>query len=184
MVAFITAQELKAYPLPVTDKQWEKVSDYHISMVTDYASQHIEDYLDRSILAAVYSQRIVGNDRYTLMVEHYPIIELTGVSSYDIGEAQVDYTPDKFLVHAGAGIIEWSDKIHNHFSKYKVWEIRYRAGYTVIPGPIKHATALQCVEMLQPLFRGGSNFVEVDLIEGLNEQIVDMLEKYKRKRMG
>jgi hypothetical protein len=184
VTAFITPEELKAYPLPVTDKQWDKVTDEHLSSVTAYATTHIEDYLDRTIMDTLHTQRLVGNDRYTLLLEHYPVISLESVSAYDLYENQVGYDVSDFIVHAGSGIIEWVNKSRNIFSKYRVWEVRYSAGYTTVPGPIKHATALQCVEMLQPLFRGGSNFVEVELINDLNEQIVDMLEKYKRKRMG
>jgi hypothetical protein len=184
MTAFITPEELKRYPLPVTDKQWEKIRYDQLDAVTAYATEHIEDYLDRHILAAEYTERIVGTGRYTLLLDQYPIISLTTVTANDMSETVETYSTTDFLIHSGAGIIEFVDKTRYAFYKSRVWVVKYRAGYSSVPGPIKHATALQAVSMLQPLFRGGVDFAEIDLISEINEQIVDMLERYKRKRIG
>jgi hypothetical protein len=184
MAAFLTPQELRAYPLPVTAAQWSKVSDDKIAEVLDMATTHIEDFLDRNIASAYYTERLPGNGRYTLMVDQYPVTALVSVSSRDISENTESFSTSDFLIHGGAGIIEWVDKLRNSFFRSRIWVVQYVAGFSAVPGPIKHATALQAIEMLQPLFRGGTDFVQVDLIEGINEQIVDLLEKYKRKRMG
>lgn len=181
---FITPEELKRYPLPVTDKQWIKVEPEQLVAVTAYASQYIEDYLDRNILSQQYTQRIRGTDRGSLVLDQYPVTSLVAVTSTDLtGYVEARSTSD-FLVNSGAGIIEWVDKTRNKFYKNLIWTVTYVAGYTTVPGPIKHATALQAIEMLQPLFRGGVDFTEVELIDSMDEAIVDMLEKYKRKRIG
>lgn len=184
MAGFITPTELKAYPLPVTDKQWEKITDEQIQTVIDYATQNIKDYLDRDIVITSYTERIVGSGRSTLILDAYPIVSLSSVSSRDYTETIANYSTSDFLIRANSGIIEWIDKLRNAFWSTRIWVVQYTAGYATIPGPVKHATALQTVQMLQPLFRGGSNFAQVELVEETNEQIVDMLEKYKRKRIG
>jgi hypothetical protein len=184
LMGFLTPTELKAMPLPVTAAQWTKVTDQQIQEKIDTATEHIEDYLDRKIASAYYTERVPGTNRYTLMLEQYPINSLIAVSSRDIVENSQSYSTSDFLIHNNAGIIEWVDKYRNAFFKDRIWVVQYAAGYATIPGPVKHATALQTIELLQPLFRGGANFVEMDLIDGINEQIVDLLEKYKRKRIG
>jgi hypothetical protein len=184
MTQFITATELKAYPLPVTDKQWEKVSDPQIDTILGYASQNIEDYLDRHIMSAYYTERLPGLGRPSLMVEETPLTALASVSERDVYENATALTVSDMIIDSGAGIIAWKDRVNKQFYKNYYYVVTYLAGYSTVPGPVKHATALQAIEMLQPLFRGGTNFVQVDLIEGLNEQIVDQLERYRRKRIG
>ncbi len=181
---FITPEELKRYPLPVTDKQWAKVDPEQLASVTAYATQYIEDYLDRNILNQQYTQRMRGTNRGSLVLDQYPVTELVSVTYTDsIGNVSNKSITD-FFINSGSGIIEFVDRTNNAFYKNYIWTVTYKAGYATVPGPIKHATALQCVEMLQPLFRGGADFTEVELIDSIDEAIVDMLEKYKRKRIG
>lgn len=184
MTAFLTATELKAYPLPVTDKQWEKVTDTQIDIVIGYATQNIEDYLDRHVLSAYYTERLPGLGRSSLMVEETPVTALSSVSERDVYENATSLTVSDMLIDSGAGIISWKDRANKQFYRGYYYVVTYQAGYATVPGPVKHATALQTIEMLQPLFRGGTNFVQVDLIEGLDTQIVDQLERYRRKRIG
>jgi hypothetical protein len=181
---FITPEELKRYPLPVTDKQWAKITPEHLESVTAYATQYIEDYLDRNIFTQQYTQRIRGNNRGRLVLEQYPVTSIVSLTSTDLSGYVASKSTSDILINAGAGIIEWIDQTQNSFYKNLIWTVTYVAGYTTVPGPIKHATALQAVEMLQPLFRGGIDFQEVELITELDEAIVDMLERYKRKRIG
>lgn len=186
-MAFITVDELKDYPLPVTDKQWEKIngaSPYQIQKVLDYATQNIKDYLDRDIELTDYTERIfVSQPVFKLILNQYPVTELTALGSTDIWNNPITYSLGSFFAGEN-GIIEWTDRVRNAFYPTYIYTVEYTAGYAEIPGPIKHATALQAVTMLQPLFRGGTNFVQVDLIDAAEESIVDMLEKYRRKRIG
>jgi hypothetical protein len=181
---FITPSELRRYPLPVTDKQWDKIDYDQLVAVTAYASQHVQDYLDRNIFKQQYAQRIRGNNRASLLLEHYPVTSLVSVTHTSTDGVTVTDNNADFLVNGGAGIIEWIDKETNGFYKNFIWTVTYVAGYDECPGPIKHATALQSLSMLQPLFRGGTDFTEVELVDAIDESIVDMLEKYKRKRIG
>ena len=182
--SFITPTELKRYPLPVTDKQWAKIEYDQLVAVTAYATQHVEDYLDRNIMSQQYTQRIRGNGRSRLVLDQYPVTQLVTLTSTDMTGYIESKSVSDLLINAGSGIIEWIDQTRNAFYKGYIWTVTYKAGYTTVPGPIKHATALQAVAMLQPLFRGGVDFQEIDLIDSIDESIVDMLEKYKRKRIG
>lgn len=187
-MAFITTAELKNYPLPITEAQWNKIDGVggeQVDKVLAYASQNIKDYLDRDIELTAYTERMYVSGATTkLMLNQYPIASLTGISSTDLWGNVITYSTGSFVVNADAGIVEWIDKVRNGFLPPYVYTVSYTAGYATIPGPIKHATALQALSMLQPLFRGGTNFVQVDLVEGMEESIVDLLESYRRKRIG
>lgn len=180
----ITLEELRAYPLPVKSAQWDNIGDSQIETVIEYASQNIMDYVDLGIASAYYTQRQPGNNLATLMLDQYPVNSVESITSYNNTEVGTTYNVSDFLIDSGAGFIIWKDRLRNVFWKQYDWTVEYNAGWLTIPGPIKHATALQTIQMLQPLFRGGANFDQVKLIDGVNEEIVDLLERYKRKRIG
>ena len=82
-------------------------------------------------------------------------------------------------------MIAWKDKTSNTFDFGKTYTVEYNAGFVDVPLPIKKALALQSIEMLQPLFRKTNSAMSmVDLIPNSTELIVEMLEKYRRKRIG
>ncbi len=176
----MTVQEIKDYPLPVKSDQWSKVTDAQILTVIEYASEHVEDYLDRKIASAYYLERLPGSNDNRLVLSQYPIISLFDITSTHYVETATLYDPTYFLVRREAGILEWNDKSRYSFYRTMNYTVDYQAGYATIPGPIKHATALQTVQMLQPIFRGSTNFAPAELIAGMNDTIVDLLEKYKR----
>lgn len=183
-MAFITVAELKAYPLPVTSAQWAKIGDDQLEIMIGYASDRIEDWLDRRLINGNYVERRKGSDLPRILLKNYPVTALNAVSSYTPSNAHTDWDVSLFYVNEDSGIIEFLEPSKWSFGKALTWEFDYEAGYAEVPGVVKHATALQTVEMLQPVFRGGRDFQEVELITELDEQIVDMLDKYKRRRMG
>lgn len=180
----ITPEFLKSYPLPVTDAQWAKVGDAKITAVSAYAADHIEDWLDRSVLSANVEDRLKGTGMYTMMLSTWPVTSITSIKSYDNLYNETTEDLDEIYVNDSSGILEWKKRGKYSFYKSKIYVVSYVAGYSSVPGPIIHATALQTVKMLQPLFRGGTSFVETELIMELDEQIVELLDPYKRRRIG
>lgn len=181
---FLTYNELRKYPLPVKDSQWDAIGQSQVETIIEYASTNIADYVDLGISSAYYTERIPGSGTGTLMLDQYPVQEVLSVTQLNRLNTAQAWTLDYFVVDTGAGMIMWADRTRYAFYENYDYSVYYRAGWDTIPGPIKHATALQTIQMLQPMFRGGQNFTEVKLIDGVNEEIVDLLEKYKRKRIG
>ena len=181
MPQFITPDELKAYPLPVKAEQWFKVGDDQITIVIERASEHLEDFMDRKVLTGNYVDRLRGKGLSRQLLTHYPVTQLNVVTAYSPTNAAFDYNVSNFIVDESAGIIEWANRYRYNFYTDMVWMIDYNAGFTSVPGPIKHATALQTVKMLQPLFRGGTTFVETELIAEIDEQVVELLDPYMRR---
>ena len=180
----ITYEELRNYPLPVKGSQWDSIGQSMVETTIEYASQNIMDYVDLGIASAYYTERIPGSGTATLMLDQYPLLEVVSVTQLNRLNAAQGWTLDYFVVDTGGGMITWADRTRYAFYKDYDYSVYYRAGWLTIPGPIKHAVALQTIQMLQPMFRGGQNFTEIKLIDGVNEEIVDLLEKYKRKRIG
>jgi hypothetical protein len=146
------------------------------------ASTYVEDYLDRKILITSYVQRIVGNRRYVLILDNYPIASLTGVSYTQVtGEVGTHSLLD-FLVHNEEGMIEMIDK-RNVFRGDRVYTVSYTAGYATVPGPIKRAVALQTVQLLRPMY-GGPSPDAPEVVPFADELIISLLEKYRRKRLS
>jgi hypothetical protein len=183
MAAYITPAELKAYPLPVTAQQWSKVGDDQLAIVIGYATDHLESYMDRKLAVGNYVDKVRGKGSSRLLLPQYPVIAVNYVTAYDMYNNYSTFDISNFWVEHEAGIIEWLNSYTYKFDS-RYWMVDYNAGYPTIPGPAKHAVALQTVKMLQPLFRGGQNFVEVELINELDEQIVELLDPYKRTRFA
>jgi len=183
-IPLISVEELKAYPLPIKENQWTNIGDDQIETIIQYASENIVDYLDIAVASAYYTERIPGYGQNKLILDQYPVQYLLSVTSRDNQENSTLYDLDDFVINTAAGLIFFKDRTRYKFWNGYDWIVTYRAGYNTIPGPIKHSVALQVVQMLNPMFRGGNSFSEVKLIDGVNEQIVDLLEKYKRKRIA
>lgn len=181
-MSYITVDEFKAYPLPITATQWQKMGDDQLELIIGYATEHLDDYMDRHLDIRNYVDRRRGSDLPTLLLENYPVVTINAVSSYLPND--VATTQNVNLFTHGVGVIEWLDRTRYKFYRNQTYIIDYDAGYAVIPGPVKHATALQTLKMLQPLFRGGAQFAEVELITDIDENVVEMLEKYRRKRLS
>ena len=146
------------------------------------ASDYVEDYIDRKIEIANYSERIVGRDRYTLILENLPVVSLNSVAYDGYPGDMGTYSTTEFLVHSNAGLIEWINKMYN-FRSDRVYTVGYTAGYAEVPGPIKRAVALQTIQLLRPMYGGPSNNLP-ELVPFADDMIVNLLEKYRRKRIS
>ena len=149
----------------------------------DEASEYVEDYLDMKIAATAWVQRIVGPREYILILDNYPVISVTDVSWQDaLGNVGTHSLLD-FIIHSKSGMLEIKDKTQ-YFRGDRVYIVSYSAGYTVIPGPIKRAVALQTVQILRPMYGGPQDAGSVDVIPFADEMITNLLEKYRRKRLS
>lgn len=146
------------------------------------ASDYVEDYLDRKILEADYVERIVGNRRFTLILDNTPITALDEVSWVDSVGSPGTFDTSEFLVHAEAGIIEKINKL-DWFRPDRVYIVEYSAGYATVPGPVKRAVALQTVQLLRPAY-GGPTDTAGEIVPFADDLIVSLLERYRRKRLS
>lgn len=151
--------------------------------VLDTASDYVEDYLDKKIKETAWIERIPGNREYTLILDNYPITALTSVTYEEVTGTVGAHSPTDFLVHAEAGIIELKNKLQV-FRGDRLYVVSYSAGYSVVPNPVKLAVALQAVQLLRPMYGGPQDASSVDVVPFADEMIVNLLERYRRKRIS
>lgn len=184
-MSIIDSNYLKSIPIPVKDSQWDAIGEPQIQGAIDEAEEYIQDYLDRRISSAYHTERLRGHDRHSLVLEQYPVAYLYAVSSVDERDIFESVDISKFWIDAEAGMVTWKDKSAYIFNSNKDYIVSYQAGYYPVPSTIKKAIALQALEMLQPLFRKtNSAMAMVDLVPNSTEMIVELIEKYRRKRIG
>lgn len=178
MTALIDIDYFNRQPIGLKTTISAEVLQEHINE----ASEFVKDYLDRQIELQTYTERIVGTGRYTLLLDETPVTDLIDVSYTGYESDMGTHATSDFLLHSGAGILEWVNKRYN-FRTDRIYIIQYEAGYETIPGPIKRATALQTVQLLRPMY-GGPQQETPEIIPFAEEMIVNLLEKYRRKRLS
>jgi hypothetical protein len=183
-MGFITPDEIKTYPLPVNASQWAKIGDDQLQRAIDTASERISNWLDRKMAVGNYVERYNGSGTGALLLRQYPVITVNSVSSVNLAGTVRLWNINDFRVDADAGILYFANTGRWAFFRDLDWTVDYNAGFVQLPEVVKHATALQTIIILQPMFRGGREFTETKLIEGIDEQIVDMLDELKRRRMS
>lgn len=184
-MSIIDSNYLKAMPIPIKDSQWDAIGEPQIQLAIDEAEEYIQDYLDREIPSAYYTEFVHGRGRATLVLEQYPITYLYAISSIDELGVFEGYNVSSFSIDAEAGMVSWKNKVENIFESGKEYIVSYQAGYYPVPITIKKAISLQALEMLQPIFRKTNTAMSmVDLVPNSTEMIVELLEKYRRKRIG
>jgi hypothetical protein len=137
MADIITVEYLKKMPLPVKEVQWDKIDEDFLEEVVGAAGDFLEDYLDRKIARTEYIERVPGKGSSTLILQHYPIVEVNSVTELDEIETGIAHDLNAFVVHNDAGMLEWKDKYRNYFSPYRVYRVDYDAGYDTIPPVLK-----------------------------------------------
>lgn len=179
-MALITTDYFRS--LPLGQKAIDQLPLEDLQEFINTASDYVEDYLDRKIQIHTVIERKLGNREYVFILDDTPIQSLVSVS-YDGYSGDVGiHSPADFLIHKEAGMIEWIDKSYV-FRGDRVYTIEYTAGYPTVPNPVKFATALQTVQLLRPMY-GGTQAESPTGTPFADEQIVSLLERYRRKRLS
>lgn len=157
------------------------------------ASEWVQNYLKRRIESGEVVELIRGNDRNRLTLDEYPVTAVA--SAYyedDAGySGAVDLTGVRTLAE---GILEfkkpWALDMTNFggtagpWRSHRLYTITYTAGYVSIPAVIKRATALKVVDLFTPQYQGARDQRSIDFASKGEEMIVDLLEPYRRQRIG
>ena len=154
-----------------------------LTVLIGEASDWVEAYCRRLFGAQSITEEHWGKGRSRLILNHYPVDEVTAISAVDLRGAAATDAPEvsDLRVRGASGILEWIDTA-------SVWreDRYYTIAYTLpdpVPGPVKRATALKVVELLDPQYFPGRT-KSVELITNVQEQMVTLLEDYRRERIG
>lgn len=144
------------------------------------ASEWTEAYCRRHFGAQSFSEGHHGNGRRRLLLGEYPVDSVTSITAVtQSGTAATDAPATTDVRILPGGILELINVL-------KTWRTDryYTIGYTIpdpVPGPVKRAAALKVVEMLDPQYFPGKT-KSMELITNVQEQIVTLLEEYRRER--
>ena len=170
----MTTLGLKASFTPPPDALGVLISD---------ASDWVQNYCQRQLLAGPVTDVIrLRNPHNRLILDQFPVNSLTSVTFDSDSGGQVVHDLTQIRTLPG-GIIEWKNPINGPFRSDGMYTVVYNAGYAVVPSAVKRATGLKVADLMSPLYRGATER-EVNVVSDIEEKIIDLLEDYRRERVG
>ena len=191
-MGLITVDEFKTLPLGVKGPKAFPESDI-LERLIETATTAVEDFCERRFLLQEHVETLRGKNSYRLVLGEFPLASITSVAWEDDTTGGTGTIDTALLRVDAAGIVEFKRRggINagayysniDWFDRNRVYTVTYQAGYAAadMPGPIKHAVALQVTELLQPSYGGPQQEVP-ELVPLSSQLIVDLLDpKYKRR---
>lgn len=181
-MALIDREYFEKLPLGLT-KQMQPYME-SIDMFLQTASEQVEAYCERKFELQTHVEQIWGTGRNKIIVDQYPLAGVTSIVYDDNygGNWAVDANYVRF--HP-SGVIEWKFPLNQGpWRTDRIYTITYTAGFDPVPAPVKHATALWATELMRPNFAGPQPERPAELVPFTTEQIGELLENYRRRRIG
>ena len=163
---------------------------YQLSTLITEASDWVENYCDRKFaLQSVTEERYgpVRTDR-RFVADQYPVASVTSAYWEDENGQAGSFDASNFRTLLG-GVIEWKSSLPSGSLYSGYWypdlfyTITYQTGYADIPSNVQRAVALKIAMLVQPQYQGPQER-EVFMVTNLEQMIVDLLEPYRRERLG
>lgn len=177
-MALLTPEEFKRLPLGLRDTQMDKMGELGLADFIATASQQVAEFCRRQLEPGEVKQEVVGNGANRLLLGEWPVTDISAVTVED-GAGTIETLDPAGFRYTTSGIVRFVDG--STFTAGYIYTFTYTAGYSPVPYPLKHATALWTTELMQPVFNQGSAGKPVALIELSSEQISELLENFKRK---
>lgn len=159
-------------------------SDQLDTLITE-ASDWVENYCDRVFaLTTIIETRRGPQKRWSnrLILDQWPVQSITSVTWESELSLTGGYAANLFRVLPG-GVVEFKNSMHGPWYYDYYYTVTYVAGYTEIPSNVQRATALKIANLIQPQYQGPQDR-EVFMVTNLESMIVDLLEPYRRERLG
>lgn len=148
------------------------------------ASEWVESYLRRVVAATDITEVVKGKGYNRLILDQWPVNTVTSIVYDDDGGASgtIDVSNIRPLYN---GMIEWKHPYsHGPWRSTRTYTVEYNAGYDPIPANLKRATALKVVDLFSPQYQGARDQRSIEQVTKLEELLVDLLEPYRRERLG
>lgn len=182
-MALITAdyfnQQMKTLGLKSTFTPEAEVLDTLIAE----ASAWIEDFCGRKFEAQSVTEVLRGRGYNRLVLDNYPINSITSIDWVDDSGATGTVATSDVRILDG-GILEFKNPLDGPWYATRTYTVAYNTGFSTIPGPIKRATALKVVDLMQPMYSGAREARQVELISDIEGKVLDLVERYRRERLG
>lgn len=155
-------------------------SAYQLPTLINEASEWVQDYCQRRFGEQTITETVRGKNRTRLLLQEWPIATIDSLTwEDDAGTQSGSVDADTYNI-LEAGMLE--------FKRGQTWwsNRRYAVTYTLepdVPGPVQRATALKVTDLLRPMYTGPRDRAP-ELVSVVEEQIIDLLEKHRRERIG
>jgi hypothetical protein len=155
-----------------------------LEVLIEEASDWVEGYTDRKFALENASAYVAGPARYgqRLLLDDYPVNYITQLGYLDADNELVEIDITGVRVRTG-GILEAINPVSLSFIDSRVYYVAYQRGYAVIPSNVQRAVALKIANLIQPQYQGPQER-EVFMVSNLDAMIVDLLEPFRRERIG
>jgi hypothetical protein len=147
------------------------------------ASEWVENYLRRKIEQGEVVEVIRGRGFNRLLLDQWPISAVSSIAYEDDSGASGTVDPADVRI-LPSGILEFKSPLDGPWYRSRTYTVTYTAGVNPVPSNIKRATALKVVDLFTPQYQGPREQRSVELVSRLEEMIVDLLEPYRRDRLG
>lgn len=149
------------------------------------ASDQVELFCDRKFLSSSRTEEVRGSGLNELLLDEWPVTALTSIDWVD--SSGTTGTVDVSLVRfSESGVLRWINSTNGPWYEDYTYTVVYVAGYALadIPRPVKHAVALWTSDLMRPSFAGPSRERPPELVPLTTEQIGELLENFRRRRIG
>jgi len=150
-IAIVTPTKLKA---------WLKISgtseDTILAAICNRANKYAVNYMGRNPVSTTYTEYYDGNGSGILLLNNYPIINLTSLnddSNRDFGSATaIDVAADVLLYEDSGMVRLWNKKVAFYKGLANV-KVVYVAGYAVIPYDMEEAVLLIAMQTYKRIYQ-------------------------------
>lgn len=182
-MGLIDVEYFKKLPLGMNEKAMPPLEA--LTEFIETASEQVEAFCDRKFLSSARTESVWGSGKNELLLDEWPVTAVATVTWVDTSgvTGTVDVSKIRF---SSAGVLEFINVVDGPWQKDRRYTVSYTAGYTVgnMPRPIKHAVALWASDLMRPAFGGPSRERPPELVPLTTEQIGELLENYRRRRIG
>lgn len=149
----------------------------------DEASEWVENYCRRKLESGEVVEVLRGKGYNRLLLDYWPISAVSSIAYEDDSGASGTVDPANVRI-LGSGILEFKNPLYGPWYQSRTYTVTYTAGLNPVPTNVKKATALKVVDLFSPQYQGPREARSVELVTKLEEMIVDLLEPYRRDRLG
>jgi len=182
MAYLVTAEYMQEQMATLGLKSAFAPSAYALETLIVEASDWVENYTDRRFASASAYMSDFGSGSDRLILDEFPTTVVHSISWVDTSGQTGTVDPSYVRTRSG-GIIEFKNPIHGPWYRDRYYTVNYQTGYDPIPSNVQRATALKIAMLVQPQYQGPQDR-QIFMVSNLEAMIVDLLEPYRRERIG
>lgn len=184
MARLITAEYFQEQMATLGLKASFAPSAYMLDTLIIEASDWVQGYTDRKFELQSASQVLRGPNKYSnkLILDDYPVTAVASVA-YEEDSGTTGTVDPALLRILSGGILEFKNPLYGPWRSDRTYTVNYTTGYASIPSNVQRATALKLANLVQPQYQGPQDR-EVFMVTNLEQLIVDLLEPFRRERIG